>query len=60
MANLQVRQRKTRGRTFISIAATPKSTGTRALLAKFKREVSRFGKKWKAAARRAARARKHG
>jgi hypothetical protein len=57
VANLTIRQRQTRGRavirTFIRIAATPKSAQTRALLAKFKREVSAFGKKWKAAARRA-------
>lgn len=56
--NIQIRQRLSKGRTFIRIAATPKSTQTRALLQRFKREVSALGKKWKAAARRAARASK--
>ena len=50
MANIQITQRQRGRRTFIRIAATPKSPGTRTLLQQFKRGVSAFGKRWKAAA----------
>lgn len=37
-------------RTFIRIAATPKSAATRSLLRRFRKEVRTFEKRWKAAA----------
>lgn len=47
---ITVKQVQRRGRTFIRIAATPKSTTTRSLLRRFRREVRTFEKRWKAAA----------
>jgi hypothetical protein len=37
-------------RTFIRVAATPKSAATRSLLRRFRKEVRTFEKRWKAAA----------
>ncbi len=50
---IMVHHKQSRGRTFIRIAATPKSAKTRALLGRFKREVRVFEKRWKAAAKAA-------
>ncbi len=47
MAHLQVNQTQRSGRTYIRIAATPKSPGTRALLAQFKKGVRAIEKKWR-------------
>jgi hypothetical protein len=48
VANLQVSQTQRAGRTYIRIAATPKSPGTKALLAQFKKGVRTIEKKWRA------------
>jgi hypothetical protein len=48
VANLQVNQTQRSGRTYIRIAATPKSPETRALLAQFKKGVRAIEKKWRA------------
>jgi hypothetical protein len=48
VANLQVSQTQRSGRTYIRIAATPKSPGTKALLAQFKKGVRAIEKKWRA------------
>ena len=53
MANLAVKETYRKGRTFISIAATPKSPKTRALLRQFRKGVRVLAKRWKAAARAA-------
>jgi hypothetical protein len=53
MANLQIQQTTRKGRTFIRIAATPKSKGTRAHLQQFKKGIRAFEKKWRAAAKAA-------
>ena len=53
MANLQIRQRQRKGRTFITIAATPKSMKTRALLQLFKKGIRGLEKKWRVAAKAA-------
>jgi hypothetical protein len=51
---IQVTQKTTkRGRTTITIAATPKSAQTRALLAQFKKGVKAIEKRWKAHAKAA-------
>ena len=59
---IQVSQRTRKGRTYIRIAATPKSPQTRALLAQFKKGVKAIEKKWKAhaaaAKKRAAKSRR--
>lgn len=47
---IQVSQVQRRGRTFIRISATPKSSKTRSLLAQFRKGVRAFEKRWKAAA----------
>jgi hypothetical protein len=53
MANLQIRQRQRKGRTFITIAATPKSMKTRALLQLFKKGIRALEEKWRLAAKAA-------
>ncbi len=50
---IQINQSTKRGRTFIRIAATPKSPQTRALLAQFKKGVRSIEKRWKAHAKAA-------
>jgi len=50
---IQVTQTTRGGRTYIRIAATPKSPKTRALLQQFKKGVRGIEKKWKAHARAA-------
>ena len=58
MANIQINKKVSKGRTFIQVAATPKSPETRALLKKFQAGVSAFQKKWKAIAKAKAKAAK--
>lgn len=58
MANLAIKEKSQKGRTFISIAATPKSPKTRALLRQFRKGVRVLARKWKAAVRAANRAAK--
>ena len=48
MGHFAVKQTVRKGRTYIRIAATAKSPGTRALLRKFKQELRALEKKWKA------------
>ena len=48
MGSIAVNKTQKRGRTTIRISLTPKNPQTRALLRKFKTEVARFEKKWKA------------
>jgi hypothetical protein len=59
---IQVSQTTKGGRTYIRIAATPKSPKTRALLQQFKKGVRGIEKKWKAhaaaAKKRAAKGRR--
>lgn len=50
---IQVTQSTKGGRTYIRIAATPKSPKTRALLQQFKKGVRSIEKKWKTHARAA-------
>ena len=50
MANIQTFKKVSKGRTFIRVAATPKSPETRALLREFQAGVKAFEKKWKAIA----------
>ncbi|OAF19108.1 MULTISPECIES: hypothetical protein [Bradyrhizobium] len=47
MADIQVHKRVNKGRTFIRIAVTPKSTETRKLLRQFQAGVKEFEKGWK-------------
>ena len=59
---IQVTQTTRKGRTYIRIAATPKSPQTRALLQQFKKGVRAIEKRWKAhaaaAKKRAAKSRR--
>ncbi|WP_426423227.1 hypothetical protein [Bradyrhizobium genosp. A] len=48
MADIKVYKRVNRGRTFIRVAVTPKSTETRKLLRQFQAGVKEFEKDWKA------------
>lgn len=59
MADIKVHKRVNKGRTFIRVAVTPKSTETRRLLREFQAGVRAFEKDWKATpAYRAAQAAK--
>ncbi|MGY8667580.1 hypothetical protein Q3C01_35215 [Bradyrhizobium sp. UFLA05-109] len=47
MADIKVYKRVNKGRTFIRVAVTPKSTETRKLLRQFQAGVREFEKDWK-------------
>jgi len=49
MANFTLTRKVVKGRSFITVAATPKSPETRALLREFKAGVSQLEKNWRAA-----------
>ena len=57
---IQTLQVQRRGRTFILIEATAQSPATRVLLRRFKREVGALEKRWRAAAKAAAKRRASG
>ncbi len=48
MANFTLTKKVVKGRSFITVAATPKSPETRAMLREFKAGVTQLEKNWKA------------